>query len=270
MKIYSWNVNGLRAVENKGALRSFLSEENPDIACFQEIKMQADQIPAQNFDEKYPEYHKFYSFAERKGYSGTAIWTKYEPIQTLHNFTDDILVEFDLADNFGDASSEGRICAAEFNDFWLVTVYTPNTKGDLGRLNLRQNWDAAFLEFVQKLELEKQVIFCGDLNVAHEEIDLANPKPNRGKHGFTDEERAGFDEFLNSGLSDIFRLQNPEIPELYTWWSHYAKSRERNVGWRIDYFIVSQKITKNAATAKIHPQILGSDHCPISLEIEGK
>ena len=152
MNIYSWNVNGLRAVENKGALKHLLDQENPDIVCFQEIKIQADQLPPQNLDEKYPDYLKFYSFADRKGYSGTAIWSKVQPIQVLHNFSDEILTEFDLSDAFGDASTEGRICAAEFDDFWLITVYTPNSKGDLGRLKLRQNWDRAFLKFVKKLE----------------------------------------------------------------------------------------------------------------------
>ncbi len=267
MNIYSWNVNGLRAVENKGALKHFLDQENPDIVCFQEIKIQADQLPPQNLDEKYPDYLKFYSFADRKGYSGTAIWSKVQPIQVLHNFSDEILTEFDLSDAFGDASTEGRICAAEFDDFWLITVYTPNSKGDLGRLKLRQNWDRAFLKFVKKLESQKPVVFCGDLNVAHEEIDLANPKQNRGKHGFTDEERFGFDEFLNASLNDVFRAQHPNEPELYTWWSHYAKSRERNVGWRIDYFITSSSIASKNPKAKIYPQIMGSDHCPISLEI---
>ena len=220
MKIFSWNINGIRAVEKKGNLAKFLSVKNPDIACFQEIKIDETQILKENFDEKYPEYFKFYSHAERKGYAGTAIWSKQKPQAILRNFPQQILNKFNLADSFGDSSTEGRICAARFTNFWLITVYTPNTKNDLGRLRLRENWDAAFLEFSKGLENGKfskedfaenleiieentqdifkpsSVIFCGDLNVAHEEIDLSNPKSNRGKHGFTDEERLGFSNFF--------------------------------------------------------------------------
>ena len=291
MKIFSWNVNGIRAVEKKGNLAEFLSVKNPDIACFQEIKIDETQISKENFDEKYPEYFKFYSHAERKGYAGTAIWSKQKPQAILRNFPQQILDKFNLADSFGDSSTEGRICAARFTDFWLITVYTPNTKNDLGRLKLRENWDAAFLAFVKGLELgefscedfsnnidifendpseiflSKPVIFCGDLNVAHEEIDLSNPKSNRGKHGFTDEERQGFSNFISADLVDIFRIQNPEKAEIYTWWSHFAKSRERNVGWRIDYFVVSKELNSQNNRAEIHNKILGSDHCPISLEL---
>lgn len=299
MKIYSWNVNGIRAVDKKGALSNFFETENPDIVCFQEIKIDKSQVEKENFGQKYPDYLKFYSHAERKGYAGTAIWSKISPKQILLNFPVEIKNKFNLADNFGDATTEGRICAAEFEDFWLLTVYTPNTKNDLGRLSLRKNWDGAFLEFAKGLRdgkfsnksfeddhvintsektienfKAKPVVFCGDLNVAHEEIDLSNPKQNKGKHGFTDEERYGFSEFINAGFKDIFRDQNPNIPELYTWWSHFAKSRERNVGWRIDYFLESNKdgsITLDKqkvehVKARIHPEILGSDHCPISIE----
>lgn len=291
MKIFSWNVNGIRAVEKKELLSAFLNNKKPDIACFQEIKIDESLIKKENFDEKYPEYFKYYSHAERKGYAGTAIWSKTEPFLVVKNFTKEILNKYQLSDSFGDATTEGRICAAFFGDFWLLTVYTPNTKNDLGRLELRQKWDAAFLEFAKflknnnlsssdfnenDLKIIKEytrektttpVFFCGDLNVAHKEIDLSNPKQNRGKHGFTDEERAGFDNFINSNFKDIFRNQNPEKAELYTWWSHFAKSRERNVGWRIDYFLTSDEnlVNKNIV-AKIHPEILGSDHCPISLE----
>ncbi|MBS7346626.1 MAG: exodeoxyribonuclease III [Candidatus Sacchiramonaceae bacterium] len=267
MKIFSWNINGLRAVENRGSLEAFLNEKQPDIACFQETKIQAAQVEALKLDEKYPEYKKFYSFAERKGYSGTAIWSKIEPIQILHNFSPEILAQFDLTDNFGDTSTEGRICAAEFDEFWLVTVYTPNSKGDLGRLAIRQNWDKAFLEFIKQLEKQKPVVFCGDMNVAHQEIDLKNPKSNRGKHGFTDEERFGFGEFLNNNFVDIYRAQNPETTDIYTWWSHFAKSRERNVGWRIDYFVLSASFPRENIVAKIFPEVMGSDHCPVSIEI---
>ncbi len=292
MKIFSWNVNGIRAVEKKGNLAEFLSVKNPDIACFQEIKIDETQISKENFDEKYPEYFKFYSHAERKGYAGTAIWSKQKPQAILRNFPKKILENFELSDNFGDAATEGRICAAKFNNFWLITVYTPNTKNDLGRLKLRENWDAAFLafskglengefsreDFAENLEIIEEnpqdifkpssVIFCGDLNVAHEEIDLSNPKANRGKHGFTDEERLGFSNFLKADLFDIFRNQNPEKSEIYTWWSHFAKSRERNVGWRIDYFVVSKSLNSEKNKAKIHNEIIGSDHCPISLELK--
>ena len=291
MKIFSWNINGIRAVEKKGNLAKFLSVKNPDIACFQEIKIDETQILKENFDEKYPEYFKFYSHAERKGYAGTAIWSKQKPQAILRNFPQQILNKFNLADSFGDSSTEGRICAARFIDFWLITVYTPNTKNDLGRLMLRENWDAAFLEFSKGLEDGKfskedfaenleiieenpqdifkpnSVIFCGDLNVAHEEIDLSNPKANRRKHGFTDEERQGFSNFISADLVDIFRNQNPERAEIYTWWSHFAKSRERNVGWRIDYFVVSKGLNSQKNKAEIHNEILGSDHCPISLEV---
>ena len=291
MKIFSWNINGIRAVEKKGNLAKFLSVKNPDIACFQEIKIDETQILKENFDEKYPEYFKFYSHAERKGYAGTAIWSKQKPQAILRNFPQQILNKFNLADSFGDSSTEGRICAARFIDFWLITVYTPNTKNDLGRLMLRENWDAAFLEFSKGLEDGKfskedfaenleiieenpqdifkpnSVIFCGDLNVAHEEIDLSNPKSNRGKHGFTYEERQGFSNFISADLVDIFRNQNPERAGIYTWWSHFAKSRERNVGWRIDYFVVSKGLNSQKNKAEIHNEILGSDHCPISLEV---
>ena len=291
MKIFSWNINGIRAVEKKGNLAKFLSVKNPDIACFQEIKIDQSQISKENFDEKYPEYFKFYSHAERKGYAGTAIWSKQKPQAILRNFPQQILSKFNLADSFGDSSTEGRICAARFTDFWLITVYTPNTKNDLGRLKLRENWDAAFLEFSKGLEKgefsekdfgknleiinkkfqeifsKTSVIFCGDLNVAHKEIDLSNPKSNRGKHGFTDEERQGFSNFISADLVDIFRIQNPEKAEVYTWWSHFAKSRERNVGWRIDYFVVSKDLNSQKNKAEVHNKILGSDHCPISLEV---
>ncbi|MDO4871893.1 MAG: exodeoxyribonuclease III [bacterium] len=292
MKIFSWNVNGIRAVEKKGLLAEFFAQKNPDIVCFQEIKIDASQISKERFEEKYPEYFKFYSHAERKGYAGTAIWSKIKPQIVLKNFTKNLREKYQLTDQFGDASTEGRICAAFFGDFWLLTVYTPNTKNDLSRLALREKWDAAFLDFAKGLEkgefskndfeeseiFENQpafekanfaqapVFFCGDLNVAHQEIDLANPKANRGKHGFTDEERAGFSKFLAFEFEDIFRNQHPNQPELYTWWSHFAKSRERNVGWRIDYFLLSKNAQNAKIEAKIHPEIMGSDHCPVSIE----
>lgn len=263
MKIFSWNINGIRAVERKGALADFLSSQNPDIVCFQETKIDAGQLSKEKFEENYPEYRKFWSHAERKGYSGTAIWSKIKPKQTLHNFSPEILKKYDLSDKFGDASTEGRICAVEFDDFWLVTVYTPNAKNGLERLDLRQKWDAAFLEFIKSFE--KPVFFCGDLNVAHEEIDLARPKQNRNTHGFTDQERAGFSNFIANGFVDIFRIQHPNEPNFYTWWSYFGKARERNVGWRIDYFLTNSNENPKI-DAKIHPEIMGSDHCPVSIE----
>lgn len=292
MNIFSWNVNGLRAVEKKGNLAKFLTEKNPDIVCFQEIKIDESQLLKENFAKKYNDFYKFFSHAERKGYAGTAIWSKNQPNAVLRNFPNSILEKYNLSDNFGNATKEGRICAADFGDFWLVTVYTPNTKNDLSRLKLREEWDAAFLDFVKGLRhgefcrndfsdnfeeikqsdnifAPKSVLFCGDLNVAHQEIDLANPKANRGKHGFTDEERSGFDNFLETGFKDIFRNQHKNEPNLYTWWSHFAKSRERNVGWRIDYFLAdlnSDFRDKHQPIAKIHPEIIGSDHCPVSIE----
>ena len=292
MKIFSWNVNGLRAVEKKGNLAEFLAEKNPDIVCFQEIKIDESQLMKEDFAKKYNGFYQFFSHAERKGYAGTAIWSKNQPNAVLRNFPNSILEKYNLSDIFGDATKEGRICAADFGDFWLVTVYTPNTKNDLSRLKLREKWDAAFLDFAKGLrhgefcrndfsdnfeEIKqsnnifspKSVLFCGDLNVAHQEIDLANPKANRGKHGFTDEERSGFGNFLEAGFKDVFRDQHKNEPELYTWWSHFAKSRERNVGWRIDYFLAdldSEFQDKYQPIAKIHPEILGSDHCPVSIE----
>lgn len=291
MKIYSWNINGLRAVEKKGKLENFLQVENPDIACFQEIKIDGVQIKKENFDDKYPQYFKYYSHAERKGYAGTAIWSLTKPNAIITNFPDKIISSGELTDDFGDAASEGRICGADFGAFWLVCVYTPNTKNDLGRLPLRERWDKCFLDLVSGLEQgkfsaaefgenvtlisenndifnSKPVLFCGDLNVAHEEIDLANPKQNVGKHGFTNEEREGFSEFIKRGFIDTFRSENPEAREKYTWWSHFAKSRERNVGWRIDYFMASKKPKFTFINPKIHSEIMGSDHCPISVETD--
>lgn len=292
MKIFSWNVNGIRAVDKKGELENFINSKNPDVVCFQEIKIDSSQIEKEKFDEKYPEYQKFWSHAGRKGYSGTAIWTKKTPDRILTNFSNDILKKYDLSDKFGNSTTEGRICVADFGDFWLATVYTPNTKNNLERLKLRQQWDKAFLDFIKKLEnndicekyfeanyylnisenlntdkAPKPVFFCGDLNVAHQEIDLANPKANRGKHGFTDEEREGFSNFINNGFKDIFRNQHPDEPNLYTWWSHFAKSRERNIGWRIDYFLTNLN-ESSKIVAKIHPEIMGSDHCPVSVEFD--
>ncbi len=264
MKIYSWNVNGIRAVLKKDALGPFITKEQPDILCLQETKAQQGQA-----EVDLPDYEEIWNSAEKKGYSGTAIFTKVKPLQTKLGFPQHLIDKYDMSgDGFGDPNSEGRVLAAEFDDFWLVTVYTPNAKDDLGRLDLRhKHWDPAFLEYAKELEQEKPVIFCGDLNVAHTEDDLANPKPNRGKKGFTDEEREGFQHFVDAGFVDTLRLFK-QGNGYYTWWSHFANSRARNVGWRIDYFLVSQSLKDRVKAANIHPDVMGSDHCPVSIELD--
>lgn len=264
MKLYSWNVNGMRAVEKKGALQTFIEKENPDVICFQETKAHEAQL-----DPQFPEYEKFWYSASRKGYSGTAIWTKVAPLSVSYGLPEGLITEYKLdSDAYGDPSNEGRILTLEFENFYLVTVYTPNSKGDLTRLELRhKQWDPAFLKYLQGREETKPVLFCGDLNVAHTELDLANPKPNVGKHGFTFEEREGFDNFLKAGYVDTFRLFNKEGGN-YTWWTHWANARARNVGWRIDYFLASSGIKDQVKNAAIHPEIMGSDHCPVSIEVD--
>lgn len=264
MKLYSWNVNGIRAVDKKGLLDVFMEQEKPDVVCFQETKAHETQL-----DLEFPEYDKFWSSAEKKGYAGTAIWTKIPPVKVTYGFPQDIIEHYKLdSDTYGDPSNEGRITTLEFEKFFLITVYTPNSKRELTRLELRhKQWDPAFLQYIQQCEETKPVIFCGDLNVAHTEIDLANPKPNMGKHGFTIEEREGFDNFVNAGYADTFRMFNSEGGN-YTWWTHWAKARERNVGWRIDYFLASQGIQDRVKKASIHADVMGSDHCPISIEVD--
>lgn len=264
MKLYSWNVNGIRAVINKGAFQSFVAEHDPDIICLQETKAKQGQA-----EIDLPQYKEYWNSAEKAGYSGTAIFSKTEPLQVINGFTDAIAEKYGLAgDSYGDPSKEGRVISAEFNDFWVVTVYTPNSKGDLSRLGLRhKQWDPAFLEHIQELEKTKPVLFSGDLNVAHSEIDLANPKGNKGKHGFTTEEREGFDAFEKAGYTDTLRAAFPEKAELYTWWSHWANARARNVGWRIDYWLASKGIADKVKNPQIHPAVMGSDHCPVSIEI---
>lgn len=265
MKLYSWNVNGIRAVLNKGAFQKFIEEHQPDVLCLQETKASRDQ-----FEIDLPDYHEHWFSAARKGYSGTAIFSKTEPLQVVNGFPEDIIKEFGVTgDEYGNPNDEGRVMAAEFDDFWVVTVYTPNSKGDLTRLELRdKHWDPAFLAYVKKLEASKPVLFCGDLNVAHQEIDLANPKPNVGKHGFTNEERKGFQNFLDAGFMDTFRTKHPDQTDAYTWWTHWANARARNVGWRIDYWLASKSIANKVTAAHIHPDVIGSDHCPISIELE--
>lgn len=258
IKLLSWNVNGLRAAVKKGFVDS-IRAENPDIVCLQETKAMRGQA---EFD--LPEYTEYWNSAERKGYSGTAIFTKTKPINVINGLADDV----DFLDKYGDANKEGRVISAEFEKFWVVTVYTPNTKPDLSRLDYRHKiWDVAFLKHVKELEKTKPVIFCGDLNVAHEEIDLAKPDTNHNSHGFTDQEREGFTNFINAGLVDTFRMFNKE-GQNYTWWAPFGGSRQKNVGWRIDYFLVSEALRKNVTNAFIRPFILGSDHCPVGLEIE--
>ncbi|HEU0266536.1 MAG TPA: exodeoxyribonuclease III [Candidatus Saccharimonadaceae bacterium] len=265
MKIYSWNVNGVRSVENKGALAKFIEQEQPDIICMQETK--AHEI---DLDLAYPEYEKFWSSAAKKGYSGTSIWTKITPKNVSYGLPEGLIDEYTLdADAYGDPSSEGRVITAEFDDFLLVTVYTPNSKGDLSRLALRyKQWDPAFLKYVGERSKTKPVIFCGDLNVAHQPIDLANPKPNEGKHGYTREEREGFDRILKAGFIDTFRSLHPEQNDAYTWWTHWANARARNVGWRIDYFLMDKALQPRLLSADIHPGVMGSDHCPVSITLK--
>ena len=264
MKLYSWNVNGIRAVLNKNLFFPFLESKQPDILCLQETKANRDQV-----EIDLPGYYEYWNSADKKGYSGTAIFSKEKPISILNGFADSIAEKYHLAgDSYGDPSKEGRVISAEFEKFWVVTVYTPNAKEDLSRLKLRhEQWDPAFLEHIQELEKSKPVIFCGDLNVAHTEIDVANPKTKKGKHGFTIEERSGFDNFESAGFIDTLRAKYPDKPDLYTWWTHWANARARNVGWRIDYCLVSQCLADRITDAAIHPEIMGSDHCPISIEI---
>ena len=265
VKIFSWNVNGIRAVVKKNALQPFLDAEQPDILCLQEVKAREEQA-ALELDG----YRAFWYAADRPGYSGTAILSKTQPLQVVNGFPEDLIKKYHVEgeDNYGDANTEGRVIAAEFDKFWLVTVYTVNTKDDLSRLEIRhKRWDPAFLEYCKRLEQTKPVVFCGDLNVAHTEDDLANPKPNRGKRGFTDEEREGFDKMEQAGFVDTFRMFK-QGNGYYTWWSHFAKARERNVGWRIDYFLVSDALKPVVTEADIHPKYLGSDHCPISVTLD--
>lgn len=264
MKIYSWNVNGIRAVLRKGTFQSFVSEHKPDILCLQETKAQQGQA-----EVDLPDYEEYWYSADKKGYSGTAIFTKHKPLSVINGLPDDIRKKFGLtADGYGDPNAEGRVIAAEFDKFYVVTVYTPNAKDDLSRIPLRhKQWDPAFLAYCKELEKKKPVVFCGDLNVAHTEDDLANPKPNVGKKGFTAEEREGFQNFLDAGFVDTLRMFK-QGNGYYTWWSHFANARARNVGWRIDYFLVSGSLKSHVKEAEIHPQVMGSDHCPVSITLE--
>ncbi len=263
MKIYSWNVNGIRAVLNKDTFVPFINQHQPDVVGLQETKAQPEQVTLD-----LPGYQQYWNSAEKKGYSGTAIFSKTAPLKVMNGLPEDLLKKYDMEDNYGHPNKEGRICAAEYDKFFFVTVYTPNAKDDLSRLPLRHDhWDPAFLEYCQQLEKIKPVVFCGDLNVAHTEDDLANPKPNRGKKGFTDQERQGFQNFLDAGFVDTLRIFKQGNGQ-YSWWSHWAKARERNVGWRIDYVLVSASLKNKVTDAQIHADVMGSDHCPVSITLD--
>ena len=263
MKLYSWNVNGIRAVLKKGTFQAFMTDHKPDIICLQETKAERGQI-----EIELPGYHEYWNSAVKKGYSGTAIFSRTEPLKVTNGFPETFAKRFKFADELErDSADEGRVITAEYEKFFVVTVYTPNAKDDLSRLALRhEHWDPAFLAYCKQLEKKKPVIFCGDLNVAHTELDLANPKPNRGKKGFTDEERKGFQNMVDAGFVDTFRLFTQGNGH-YSWWSHFANSRARNVGWRIDYVLVSEQLRAKVKSAEIHAKVMGSDHCPVSVTV---
>jgi len=261
MKIYSWNVNGIRAVYKKGSFQDFVMKHQPDIICLQETKANQDQI-----DIDLPEYEEYWHSADKKGYSGTAIFTKITPIEVLYGLPEHICTKYQFIDSYGDTTAEGRVLTLEFKGFYVSTVYTPNAKDDLSRVPMRQQWDPAYLEYMQELEQNKPVIFCGDFNVAHQELDLARPKENRGKKGFTDEERVGIQNMITGGFIDTFRQFHAE-GEHYTWWSNWGGARARNVGWRIDYVMASPALLPLITQAKIHPNVHGSDHCPVSISL---
>ncbi|MBO5373224.1 MAG: exodeoxyribonuclease III [Lachnospiraceae bacterium] len=249
MKLISWNVNGIRACVGKGFLEYF-HETDADIFCIQESKMQAGQL-----ELELDGYHQYWNYAEKKGYSGTAIFTKEEPISVSYGIG---ICEHD---------KEGRVITLEFEEFYMVTVYTPNSQNELARLEYRMQWEDAFLAYLKKLEEHKPVVICGDMNVAHKEIDLKNPKTNRKNAGFTDEEREKFTQLLESGFIDTFRYFYPDQEGIYSWWSYRFQARAKNAGWRIDYFLVSEALKDRLVDAKIHTKVLGSDHCPVELQI---
>lgn len=249
MKLISWNVNGLRAAVTKGFMESF-EKLDADMFCLQETKLQPHQI-----ELELPGYEQYWNSAVKKGYSGTALFTRVKPL----NVTNGIGIE--------EHDQEGRVITAEYDNFYLVTCYTPNSQRELARLEYRMTWEDAFRAYLLELDAKKPVILCGDLNVAHNEIDLKNPKTNRRNAGFTDEEREKMTELLDAGFTDTFRKLYPDVTDAYSWWSYMGKARYRNVGWRIDYFITSARLDKDIVEAKIHPDIFGSDHCPVELEI---
>lgn len=249
MKLVSWNVNGLRACVEKGFTEVF-KELDADIFCVQETKMQEGQLALE-----LPGYYQYFNYAEKKGYSGTAVFCKKEPLEVLKGI------------GIEEHDKEGRVLTLEFEDFYFVTVYTPNSQNDLKRLSYRMEWEEAFLCYLKGLEQKKPVIFAGDLNVAHREIDLKNPKTNRRNAGFTDEERNAFGRLLENGFIDTFRYFYPDKTDIYSWWSYRFRAREKNAGWRIDYFIVSECLKERLKDAAIHTEITGSDHCPVELEL---
>lgn len=254
MKLVSWNVNGLRAAVTKG-FEQFFKEVNADIFCIQETKMQEEQI-SDSIKEIFKEYNCYWNSAEKKGYSGTAVFSKIKPLSVSYGI------------GIEEHDKEGRVITLEFASFYLVNCYTPNAKRELERLEYRMVWEDAFRAYLLNLNKEKPVVLCGDLNVAHEEIDLKNPKTNRGNAGFTDEERGKMTELLNAGFTDTFRYLYPDKTECYSWWSYMFKAREKNVGWRIDYFIVSKSIEEKIKKSYIFSEIMGSDHCPVGLELD--
>lgn len=264
MRLVSWNVNGIRAVHRKDLFIPAIRALKPDIICLQETKAEQGQA-----EIDLPEYEEYWSSATKKGYSGTAIFTRKTPLSVLIGFPPELIKKYKLApDEYGDPTAEGRVLAAEFEDFYVLNVYTPNSKSDLGRLRLRHSaWDPIFLAYAKQLETKKPVIFCGDLNVAHTPDDLTHPEANEGDHGYTKEEREGIDNIIAAGFVDSFRLFT-QGKGFYTWWSNFSNARARNVGWRIDYFFVSKALADKVKAAHIHPDIFGSDHCPISLELE--
>ena len=249
-KMISWNVNGLRACVTKGFL-DYFKEADADVFCLQETKLQAGQI-----DLPLPGYHQYWNYAEKKGYSGTAMFTKEEPISVSYGI------------GMEEHDKEGRVITAEFPEYYVVTCYTPNSQDGLARLPYRREWNAAFLAYLKKLEEKKPVVFCGDLNVAHKEIDLKNPKTNRKNAGFTDEEREDFTTLLNAGFIDTFRYFYPDAEGIYSWWSYRFKARDKNSGWRIDYFCVSDSLKDRLESAAIHTEVYGSDHCPVEVVLK--
>ena len=249
MRFVSWNVNGLRACMQKGFLEQF-ENLNSDFFCLQETKLQEGQI-----DLQIDGYYQFWNYAEKKGYSGTAIFTKHAPLSVKYGM------------DIPELDTEGRLITLEYSDFYLVTCYTPNAQRELARLDFRLTWEQAFADYLCKLDTVKPVVICGDLNVAHQEIDLKNPKANRGSAGFSDEERACFTSLLDRGFTDSYRYLYPDKTGAYSWWSYMFKARQNNAGWRIDYFLVSDRLKEKISDASIHANILGSDHCPVSIEL---
>ncbi len=251
MKFVSWNVNGLRACMGKGFL-DFFGEVDADFFCLQETKLQAGQIGLD-----LPGYHQFWNYAQKKGYSGTAIFARQQPLSVT------------LGLGIEELDTEGRLITLEYPDFYLLTCYTPNAQRELARIDHRMAWEDAFLRYLQELDAKKPIILCGDLNVAHKEIDLKNPSSNRGNAGFSDQERTAFTRLLEAGFTDTFRHLNPDQTGAYTWWSYMFKARANNAGWRIDYFVVSNRLAEKIRETPIYSQVMGSDHCPVGLELNG-